>query len=73
MSLPACFPTTPSTSSRLSPSTLADLGERPELPGPLAVSLSRRTIKTLEASPYVVCEKSDGERAMLLFVATPCK
>lgn len=49
---------------------LADLGERPELPGPLAVTLSHRTLKLVEAGEYMVCEKSDGERAMLLAVGS---
>lgn len=44
------------------------LGEQPELPGPMAVSMSRRLLGTVAAQldNYVVCEKSDGERAMLL-------
>jgi hypothetical protein len=44
------------------------LGERPELPGPLAVTLSRRLLRLVEMQEYVVCEKSDGERAMMLLV-----
>jgi len=47
-------------------------GPRPELPGPLAVTLSRRTLREVVArQPYVVCEKSDGERQLLLAVARP--
>lgn len=49
----------------------ADLGARPELPGPLAVTLSRRALRLVEASDYFVCEKSDGERAMLLMTSKP--
>jgi hypothetical protein len=49
----------------------ADLGERPELPGPLAVTLSHRTLRLVEAEEYMVCEKSDGERVMLLAVPAP--
>ena len=43
------------------------LGEQPELPGPMAVPLTRRALGALAAQlgNYVVCEKSDGERAML--------
>jgi hypothetical protein len=66
--------TSHSLSTLLSPPPLpaaSDLGERPELPGPLAVTLSRRTLKLVEAGEYMVCEKSDGERAMLLAVGSP--
>lgn len=44
------------------------LGDRPELPGPLAVTLSRRTLAAVASASYFACEKSDGERAMLLAV-----
>jgi hypothetical protein len=47
------------------------LGERPELPGPQPVSLNRRNLATVAAQAYGVCEKSDGERAMLLLVRLP--
>ena len=48
------------------------LGERPELPGPLPASLSRRSLaRQLTAHAYMVCEKSDGERAFLLAQARP--
>ena len=36
------------------------------LPGPLPQSLSRRDLAQLEQGHYWVCEKSDGERAILL-------
>jgi hypothetical protein len=39
-----------------------------ELPGPLAVPVSRRHLPLLRAVDYMACEKSDGERAMLLLV-----
>jgi hypothetical protein len=46
------------------------LGERPELPGPLPISLSRRSLATsLLTHPYMVCEKSDGERNFLLSIS----
>lgn len=46
------------------------LGERPELPGPLPISLSRRSLSTsLLTHPYMVCEKSDGERNFLLTIS----
>ena len=47
------------------------LGERPELPGPQPVSLNRRNLATVASHAYGVCEKSDGERAMLLLVRSP--
>ncbi|RYG52907.1 hypothetical protein EON67_00080 [archaeon] len=49
----------------------ADLGPRAELPGPLAIGMTRKTLRCVEATEYYVCEKSDGERAMLLLVSTP--
>lgn len=36
------------------------------LPGPLAATLSRAKMDVVRAEPYFVCEKSDGERRMLL-------
>ena len=47
------------------------IGERPELPGPLPKSLTSRTLALVAGNAYGVCEKSDGERAMMLLVATP--
>jgi hypothetical protein len=41
------------------------------LPGPLAVTLSNKTLKVVENNDYWVCEKSDGERAMFLMIHTP--
>jgi len=57
-------------SSNVSGYTRKYLGERPELPGPLPVSLSRRSLATsLLTQPYMVCEKSDGERNFLLSIS----
>ena len=41
-------------------------GSRSELPGPMAVPLTRRLLALVARGGYVVCEKSDGERMMLL-------
>lgn len=41
-----------------------------ELPGPLAVAVSRRHLPVLCTQGYMACEKSDGERAMLLLVGS---
>jgi hypothetical protein len=37
-----------------------------KLPGPLAASLSRAHLRTIREKAYHVCEKSDGDRRMLL-------
>jgi len=47
------------------------LGERVELPGPQPVALSRSRLPLLAGADFGVCEKSDGERAMLLLLAPP--
>jgi len=44
-------------------------GARPELPGPQPAALTGRSLRQVEAADYWVCEKTDGERAMLLLVA----
>eukprot|EP01138_Halocafeteria_seosinensis_P006611 gb/GECG01006759.1/.p1 GENE.gb/GECG01006759.1/~~gb/GECG01006759.1/.p1 ORF type:complete len:465 (+),score=62.68 gb/GECG01006759.1/:1-1395(+) len=50
------------------------LGANPTLPGPLAITLSRDSIqKCLLQQEYWVCEKSDGERRILLILHTPPK
>jgi hypothetical protein len=47
-------------------------GERAvELPGPQPVALSRFRLPLLASHDFGVCEKSDGERCMLLLVAPP--
>jgi len=46
------------------------MGESVELPGPLPVNLSRSRLSSLETNEYGVCEKSDGERYMLLLLST---
>lgn len=46
----------------------ADLGERPKLPGPLAKGLNHAMLTRVLSESYQVCEKSDGERRMLLSV-----
>ena len=43
-------------------------GSGRELPGPLAVTVSRRHLALLRRGEYAACEKSDGERFMLLLV-----
>ena len=40
--------------------------ERETFPGSQPVSLTRKNLDSLKRTPYVVCEKSDGERHMLL-------
>jgi len=40
--------------------------DRETFPGSQPVSLTRRNLDSLKRIPYVVCEKSDGERHMLL-------
>lgn len=40
--------------------------ERETFPGSQPVSLTRKNLETLTRSPYVACEKSDGERHMLM-------
>lgn len=50
----------------------ADLGDRPELPGPLAIALTRTSLgEALGLARFNVCEKSDGERHMLLATQSP--
>lgn len=67
----ASYPLRHTLHCRIAAFLSADLGARPELPGPMAVTLSRRTLRVVESSDYWVCEKSDGERAMLLMTARP--
>ena len=45
--------------------------EKLQLPGPLAATLSHRTMTIVDRSNYQVCEKSDGERRMLLTLPAP--
>lgn len=40
--------------------------DRETFPGSQPVSLTRKNLGSLKSSPFVVCEKSDGERHMLL-------
>jgi hypothetical protein len=42
-----------------------------KLPGPLAATLSRSTLRVVADNQYSVCEKSDGERRMLFAWSTP--
>lgn len=46
--------------------------ERETFPGSQPVSLTRRNLNSLTKFPYVVCEKSDGERHMLLIYKKHC-
>jgi mRNA capping enzyme, catalytic domain/mRNA capping enzyme, C-terminal domain len=47
------------------------ISEHCELPGPLAVTLSRRSLLFVQQNDYFVCEKSDGERMMMLSLPFP--
>ena len=59
-----CFP---ARTSGARAETIADLGRQPRLPGPLAIGLDKQAIHThVLTSEYELCEKSDGERRMLL-------
>ena len=46
--------------------------ERDTFPGSQPVSLTRKNFLNIAKYPYVVCEKSDGERHMLLVQKTEC-
>jgi hypothetical protein len=45
-------------------------GDKAELPGPLPIALNRKYLAVVQSQPYMVCEKSDGERGMLLLLHT---
>ena len=44
------------------------IGENPELPGPYPASMNHSKLQVVKDTAYAVCEKSDGERAMLLII-----
>lgn len=46
--------------------------ERETFPGSQPVSLTRKNLDTLKRIPYVVCEKSDGERHFLFIFKRQC-
>jgi len=45
---------------------------REAFPGSQPVSLTRKNLVSIARAPYVVCEKSDGERHMLLVTRNEC-
>lgn len=45
--------------------------DRSRFPGPQPISIERRHFKVLASQPYVVCEKTDGVRHMLVCLEAP--